>query len=228
MMRKPWWIASVLVLAAATVASAQGRGMEIGAWAGWTFSDGVSGQAVNAGDGNIYNRIDPQDSYSYGFSIAFLARQDVEVGFLWSRQESVLEVSGTTTTEVGDMAINNYHGYAAWSHGRRSSRVRPYFLFGMGVTDPGTVRFEFPSGTPREIEGNSRFSFTLGAGVKAYTQGALGARFGIRFTPTYVKSDASGYWCDPFWGCYVVGDPQYANQFELHGGLFLRLGGRRR
>ena len=227
MRRESWYMASVLLLVA-TVASAQGRGMEISGWAGWTYSDGVSGQAVTAGDGNIYNRVDPQDSYSYGFSIAFLARQDVEIGFPWSRQESTLEISGTTTREIGDLAVHNYHGYAAWSYGRRGSRVKPYFLFGMGVTDPGAVRFEFPAGTPREIDGDSRFSFTLGTGVKLYSAGPLGARLGIRFTPTYVKSDASGYWCDPFWGCYVVGDPQYANQWEFSGGLLLRLGGRRR
>jgi len=227
MLRRSWWVASALFLAP-TVAAAQMQGIEISGWGGWTFSDGVSGQAFTAGDGNIYNRVDPQDSYSYGFSIAFLARQDVEIGFLWNQQQSILEVSGTTTKEVGDMTVNNYHGYAAWSYGRRSSRVRPYFLFGMGATDPGKVSFADTLGNSREIDGDSRFSFTLGAGVKAYTRGALGARFGVRFTPTYVKSDASGYWCDPFWGCYVVGDPQYANQWEFHGGLLLRLGGRRR
>jgi len=42
-----------------------------------------------------------------------------------------------------------------------------------------------------------------------------------RFTPAYIKSDPAGYWCG-FYGCYVVGDAQYANQFELSGGLSLR------
>ena len=40
--------------------------------------------------------------------------------------------------------------------------------------------------------------------------------------PTYIKSDAEGYWCDPYWGCYVVGDAQYANQFEFSAGISLR------
>jgi hypothetical protein len=43
-----------------------------------------------------------------------------------------------------------------------------------------------------------------------------------RWTPTYIKSDAEGWWCDPYWGCYVVGDAQYSNQFELSGGIVLR------
>ena len=43
-----------------------------------------------------------------------------------------------------------------------------------------------------------------------------------RWTPTYIKSDAEGWWCDPYWGCYVVGNPQYSYQLELSGGITLR------
>ena len=45
---------------------------------------------------------------------------------------------------------------------------------------------------------------------------------GLRWTPTYIKSDAEGYWCDPYWGCYVVGDAQYATQFDINGGVTFR------
>jgi len=53
-----------------------------------------------------------------------------------------------------------------------------------------------------------------------------GGKFGIRlegrWTPTYIKSDPEGYWCDPYWGCYTVADAEYSNQFELSGGITLR------
>jgi hypothetical protein len=62
----------------------------------------------------------------------------------------------------------------------------------------------------------------LGAGVKVYGSGKVGARFGARWTPTYIKSDATGYWCDPYWGCYLTGSAQYANQFDLNGGITVR------
>ena len=55
-----------------------------------------------------------------------------------------------------------------------------------------------------------------------YPSPNLGVRFGARWTPTYIKSDAAGWWCDPWWGCYVVGDAQYSNQFELSGGVAFR------
>jgi hypothetical protein len=50
----------------------------------------------------------------------------------------------------------------------------------------------------------------------------LGARFNFHWIPTYIKSDAVGWWCDPFWGCYVVGNAQYANQLEFSGGVVFR------
>ena len=45
----------------------------------------------------------------------------------------------------------------------------------------------------------------------------------FEWTPTYVKSDPGGYWCDPYWGgCYLVGDPQYSNAWDLGGGVFIK------
>ena len=58
--------------------------------------------------------------------------------------------------------------------------------------------------------------------MKIYGKGHVGGRVGVRWTPTYIKSDAAGYWCDPYWGCYVVGDAQYSNQFDINGGITLR------
>jgi hypothetical protein len=58
--------------------------------------------------------------------------------------------------------------------------------------------------------------------VKVYPGKNVGLKLGMRWTPTYIKSDATGWWCDPYWGCYVTGDSQYSNQFEFGGGITLR------
>jgi len=34
--------------------------------------------------------------------------------------------------------------------------------------------------------------------------------------------DSEGWWCDPYWSCYVVGNPQYSNQFQFNGGVTFR------
>ena len=39
---------------------------------------------------------------------------------------------------------------------------------------------------------------------------------------TYIKSNPAGYWCDPYFGCWAVGDAQYSNQLEFAGGVTLR------
>ena len=94
-------------------------------------------------------------------------------------------------------------------------------LFGLGATQYGTVSVT-ATNAPREITGETRFSWTAAAGVKIYPTKALGIRLEGRWTPTYIRSNAVGWWCDPFWGCYLVGDAQYANQFELATGISFR------
>ena len=58
--------------------------------------------------------------------------------------------------------------------------------------------------------------------MKVYPSPGLGLKLGIQWTPTYIKSDAAGYWCDPYWGCYMVGDAQYSNQWDISGGITFR------
>ena len=64
-------------------------------------------------------------------------------------------------------------------------------------------------------------STTFGGGVKIY-RGRVGARLEGRITPTYIKSDPGSWWCDPYWGCYVVEHVQVPNQIEFSGGVTFR------
>jgi hypothetical protein len=77
-------------------------------------------------------------------------------------------------------------------------------------------------GQQRSISGITKFSTTWALGVKVYASQRAAFLIEGRWTPTYIKYDAAGWWCDPFWGCYVLGNAQYSNQFELSGGLTLR------
>ena len=221
-MTKRLVLMAFLISLAAVPAFAQQPKAEVGVFAGWVFSDGVSGDNFKAGDGNIYNRVDPKDSFGWGLDVGVFAGPNTEVGFIYASQPTKLTVSGTATKEVGDQTANSYHGYVAYNWGEGDAPVRPYFLFGLGATSYSDVAFTTAAGTARTIPGISRFSTTWGAGVKVYGKGRVGGRFGARWTPTYIKSDAAGYWCDPYWGCYIVGDAQYANQFDLNGGITIR------
>ena len=213
----------VLVMAAtASTAFAQSPKVEVSVLAGWTFSDGVSGDPVLGGDGNIYDRVDPKDSFNWGLSVGAYATPNVEVGFLFGQQMTTLEAGGTATKDIGDINVNTYHGYVAYNLGESDATMRPYFLVGAGATSYGEVEFTRANGATASIGGETQFSTTLGAGVKLFPSPKVGARFGVRWTPTYIKSDAAGWWCDPYWGCYLVGSAQYSNQWDLSGGITFR------
>jgi opacity protein-like surface antigen len=211
-------LAAALVALVAGRAQAQEPRVEISGTAGWTFSDGVSGGTYDV-NGEDFSRIDPKDAFSWGARIGFFVTPNVEVGALFNEQSTKLALSGLSNTlEIGDEKIYNYHGYVAYNLGEPDAKVRPYLLGGVGATQFGSVT----TVNGHNIDGTTKFSSTWGLGLKLYPSKSFGIRMEGRWTPTYIKSDATGYWCDPYWGCYVTGDAQYANQFELSGGISLR------
>lgn len=214
---------TVLMLAfSATPLLAQSPKVEFSVLGGWTLSDGVSGDPVLALDGSIYDRIDPKDSFSWGLDLGVLVGEHAQVGFLYGRQESTLLIDGSRQVEIGDMPVTTYHGYIGYNFGDSDAPVRPYIFGGLGATSYGSVAFTGLGGQARETGGETQFSTTWGAGVKIFPSPNFGVRFGARFTPTYIKSDAAGWWCDPYWGCYVLSDAQYSNQLQFNGGVTFR------
>ena len=216
------WLAALAIVGWTAPAVAQEPGAEVSVLFGWAFSEGVDGESVATADGNVFNRVDPKDSFKWGLSAGALLAGGVEVGFLFGQQRSTLEASGTNTVDIGDMTVNTYHGYFAYNFLDSDDTVRPYLMGGLGATSFSSVDFTRLNGQTGTIGGETRFSTTWGAGVKVYASPNVGARLGIQWTPTYIKSDAVGWWCDPFWGCYVVGNAQYAHQFDISGGLSFR------
>jgi hypothetical protein len=189
---------------------------------GWTFSDGVSGETIVQGpDGNFYDRVDPKDSSSWGFTGEYFILENLEVGFQFNRQKSTLEVGGTATREIGDFNVDNYHGIFSYNFGSSHTRVRPFLQMGIGATHYGAVDFVFDQ-VQGTIDGSTKASVTVGGGLKLFATENIGVRIQARLTPTYISTDDDGWWCDPFWGCYTVGNVQYSNQIEMGGGINIR------
>jgi len=207
----------------ASTPSAFAQKVEISGTVGWTLSDGVEATTpVLAPDGAIYDAVDLKDSFSWGLMGGYNVTEQVEVGFMWGQQLSRLDLEGTRLRELGDLTISTYHGYVGFNFFDVDATARPYFFFGLGATNFGSVDFTNVLGQPRSTGSETQFSTTWGAGVKVFGGGNVGARAGIQWTPTYIKSDPGGWWCDPYWGCYLVGDPQYANQLTFGGGVIFR------
>jgi len=218
MFRKAF-LAVALVFVSGGLAVAQDHRVEIAGTAGWTFSDGVSGNAYTVPGVGTFNRIDPKDAFSWGARIGFLVTENVVVGGLFNLQSTSLEAGGTNTLTIGDEKVYNYHGFIEYQFGDERSKARPYFLGGLGATQYGGLTSAISG---RSLNGNTQFSTTWALGVKIYPGKNAGILLEGRWTPTYIKSDSEGWWCDPYWGCYVVGNAQYSNQFELAGGITLR------
>jgi hypothetical protein len=209
--------------AIAAPAQAQNR-FEISFTGGYSTSEGIEGDAIVTPAGT-FNSIDVKSGAAFGLSFGYVLESGGEVGFMWNRQMSKLGVSGTTSFDIGDMNIDHYHGYFAYNF-LPDSNVKPYLLIGFGATDYGAVDYVRSTGVAGTVNGPVRFSTTWGAGVKFFNaSGKVGARGGVRWTPTYITSEAEGWWCDPWWGCYLVGDSKYSNQFEFSGGVVFRFGG---
>jgi len=209
--RRLTWMVAVAALAG-SAAFAQDPRVEISGTAGWTFSDGVNVGGLD--DSPI--RVDPKDAFSWGARLGFNLTPNVEIGGLFNLQSTDLEASGVVNLSV-PQKIYNYHGYLAYNFGDSDAKARPYILGGLGATQYGSLQ-----GTTREFGGDTQFSTTWAAGVKIFPSPNFGIRLEARWTPTYIKSDPEGYWCDPYWGCYTVADAEYANQYELSGGIILR------
>jgi opacity protein-like surface antigen len=211
MIRKTILTAMAVALAAAT-ASAQDARVEISGTSGWTFSDGVNVGTLD----NAPVRVDPKDAFSWGARIGFLVTENVEVGGLFNLQSTDLEASGLVNRSIGQK-IYNYHGYFAYNFGEADAQVRPYILGGLGATQYGSL-----ATAQGDIGGETQFSTTWAAGVKVFPSPNFGIRLEARWTPTYIKSDPEGYWCDPYWGCYTVSEAEFSNQYELSGGIIIR------
>ena len=220
-MFKKTLLGALMLAVLSSTAWAQQPKVEFTGLIGYTLADGVSGDPRVTPTGT-YDRLDPKDSMNFGFSVGFFVTPSAEIGFLWRRQATTAEVSGTNTVELGDWNIDGYHGYGAYYFGDPESKARPYIMGGLGATNFGGVSYKRGDGTTATFEGNTQFSTTWGAGLKVNASPNVGVKFGIQWTPTYIKSDAEGWWCDPWWGCYVVGDAQYSNQFEFVGGITFR------
>jgi len=207
-----------------TSAYAQEHKIEFSANFGYTASDGVSATSpILAGNGVLYNRVDPKDSFSWNATIGYLFGEHSELEFLYGQQPSKLIAGGgAVDTEISSYTIRNYHGVYSYNFGDTDASVRPFVFLGAGATDYPGLTFTRFNGQTAEIGGSAKFSGTFGLGVKIYPSHTAGLKLQARWTPTYIKSDSEGWWCDPYWGCYVVGDPQYSNQFEFTGGLTLR------
>jgi opacity protein-like surface antigen len=104
------------------------------------------------------------------------------------------------------MTLTQLHGSAVYRFGPDNARLVPFVTAGAGAA--------FLSAD--DVEGETKFAWTLGAGLKWFVTERVGVRLQARYVPTLLNDESSDF-CDPFGFCQ--GSLQ---QFELTGGVTLR------
>jgi len=210
-------IASILIMSLPL--AGQEKRVEITPFFGYTLSEGIDILPLYFPGLNLAVRgADPKSSMSWGFQFDYLASKNFSIGFLLNNQESELiaKTLESGDRKITDLDIRNYHGVITYNAGEENAVLRPFLFGGLGATSysPGDVM-------GAATEGFTKFSTTWGGGVKAYLSDNFGIRFMGRWTPTYIKSDLDGYWCN-WYGCWILEEADYSNQFEFSLGLGVR------
>ena len=230
---------STIFILSASVAVAQDHRVEFKPFFGYTTSSGVDISELEIPGSAIVDKISPKSSFSWGLQFDYNATEHFSVGFIFDQQMSKLRAHtrlpvATPTSSIpgvpgdvdfADLDTFNYHGVFTYNFGEEKSSIRPFLFGGLGATQysPGDVEVVVPTpGSSSSVNSFTRFSTTWGGGIKAYAGPHIGFQFMTRWTPTYIKDDPIGYWCSPFWGCYVVGNSQFSDQLEFSGGLIFR------
>ena len=164
--------------------------------------------------------VEVSPALSFGLTLEYALSPRASLEFIWSHQDTELKLNYRQTPPEGyterltHLNVDTFQIGGLWQFGTYGDSFRPYldFLLGMSILTPAP---QFSSLT--------RFSGSVGGGVKYFHSDKLGLRLGLRFMPIYVNSTSSGYgYCDPWYGCYTYYDSNYINQFDAYTGLTFR------
>ena len=191
-------LALVLVLAAAP-ASAQR--VELSVLAGYTTRGDIDEKAPGVQELAI------GDAFTWGAAAGYFFSDHAGAELSWRRQESVLEIGDAVEdARLFDVNVDVLQGSFVYQFGAAEARLRPFAAAGIGAT--------FFSAS--DLDGETKLSFSAGAGLKWFPARRFGARLEARYAPT-VLSDSSESFCDPFGFCQGT-----LHQFELLAGVVFR------
>jgi opacity protein-like surface antigen len=197
-----------MVAVLATLSWAQS--IELMPFAGYRTAGGFNVDAL------AHSRFTVKDGLAFGLTLGIMLSPVTQVEFMWSQTNS--QLTGTLIQpamgqeELFDLRTSQFHVNFIYLIPRYDSRVVPYVLAGLGLT------YADPKG---QSGGETRFSWSLGGGIRIMASDRVGLRFQGKWNPTYINT-SSAVWCD-WWGlCYAFPVSQYMSQGEFTGGIFFR------
>lgn len=200
----------VLLMLLGTSASAQVRSVELIPFGGYRWSGGIS-SLTGVDEFNV------KDAAAFGACLDFNMAYNSAAELYWSHWsgdwEATTVLGGNKRT--GEFSRDDIMLAGIWYATRSGAVARPYFTAGLGAS----IFYA------DNVETVGRFAWDIGAGVRKDINEKLGLRVDFRWVPTWVTTGTST-WCDPYWGCYPASTGEFFDQWELTGGLIIKLGGR--
>jgi len=205
------WAALAWTVISAPTALAQ-RGVEVTPFIGGQINGGLDLSTAR------YNRLEVRNGVNYGVDAGYLTGNYSGVEFMWihNKADAVAQpIGGGADLKLFGLSTNQFLGDFILHFKSRESRLRPFVLFGAGVTNLAPDR----SG----VSSITRFAWVFGGGAKYNFSKHLGVRLQGKWSPAYINTVTEGVWCDPFWfGCWAKGDSVFLKEFDGTVGLTFR------
>lgn len=159
---------------------------------------------------NHYQGLDIDHSTDWGFTISQAASDSTRYEFLYSHQDSSLADTTDPNNAFG-LDIHYLHlggtvDVSPFDHAE--DKVTPYITGGLGMT--------IMNPSHRGYNDETRFSLSVGGGLKWYPTERFGIRFEMRGYSTLIDSSETLF-CDP--GCNLQIEGDAFPQFETNLGL---------
>lgn len=184
---------TLLAAAASGAATAQVREgtVEISPFAGYLF-----GGEFESGSTSLFDfEVEADDDATFGIRVGYNLTDTFQMEFQASRTETEFvtdddELFDPSDESFGDLTIDYFMGYGTFNFGRR--RAVPYITIGAGV-----ARLD-PDVPGRNARRDTRFTGSLGVGVKAFVNPHFGFRFDGRGYATSLgdRDDDDDFFCD--------------------------------
>jgi opacity protein-like surface antigen len=200
---------SLAVIAMLLPVSAIAAEIEVTPFAGYTmggeFTDAVTGKSLSF-----------DDTSSYGIMVDFKQAVDKEGGEPWielyySRQQTRLKADQGPFFGNPLFDVNVEYCHLGGTYGKATGKVKPFVVGTFGATHMD------PKGAGLHAE--TKFSLSLGGGVKLYLTEHVGIRLDARWFGTLFNGSGSAFCSGGACAINVQGD--LFSQFVANGGLIL-------
>ena len=162
-------------------------------------------------DDDRYRNLNVKEAANYGLMVDFAITRSAMIELIWVRQSTELEIppiaAPSATEFTTDLDVDYFHAGFMWQW--TPSNIRPYVVGTLGGT----------SFSPDGSGSTTKFSTSIGGGVKLFMGNHFGFRFDGRIYSTYVDSDTVVY-CNPYY-CANFNDSTYFVQWDAKAGVIV-------